>query len=785
MAGVVAMEERWTPELQYDGPIGISTGKSRYEKKWKYKEMLWSQLIGRLSRSLETSETHVEYMKMPKADQDKIKDIGGFVAGYLKDGVRKTGTVEYRSAITLDADFPPEDLWSELLDNFDLNCAMVMYSTHKHSAAAPRLRLIMPLSRRVTAEEYEAIARKIAEKIGMAYFDQSTFQASRLMYWPSHSTDVEPAFNFYDAPFLDADAVLAEYPDWRDICVWPGAEVVKKRGTKQENPRAKTGVVGAFCRAYTVTEAIRRFLSEIYTETADENRWTYAPGSTAGGLVIYDDDLFAYSNHATDPAGGQECNAFDLVRVHKFGDNYKAMCDFAVRQPEVRVLLAEERKSQAAEDFPDEERDWREKLEYDKRGELLPTIANTELIIENDERIQGIWLNEISGMKEAEAELPWSRPGKDWRNVDSDQLFVWIAREYHFKVARSHFDAVLSAVADKRRFNPLRDYIDNLPAWDGIPRVESLLMDYLGAEDTPYVRAVTRVTLIGAVRRVYHPGCKFDTVLVLDGKPGIGKSTLLAKLGGEWFSDSLTMTDMRDKSGLEKLQGKWIMEIGEMQGSRKADTETIKSFISSQVDDYRPSYGKFVERHPRVTIICGTTNSTTGFLRDTTGNRRFLPVKVNGGAPLKVWDMTEETRAQIWAEAKVYEAKGEADYLGAEMTAAAEAAQREALEYDEREGEVMEYLDTLLPEDWYSRDAQSRVDYFQDNKHEAGTMRRDVVCTREIFCECWGKYKGAWKKQDSYEIAAIMARIPGWEQAAKRSRIPGYSLQRVFARVTS
>lgn len=314
-------------------------------------------------------------------------------------------------------------------------------------------------------------------------------------------------------------------------------------------------------------------------------------------------------------------------------------------------------------------------------------------------------------------------------------------------------------------------------------------MDYLGAEDSPYTRAVTRKTLIGAIQRVLEPGCKFDTVLVLDGKPGIGKSALLRKLGGVWFSDSLSLADTRDKTAAEKLQGVWIMEIGEMQGTRKADIDVMKGFLSRQVDEYRAAYGRVVERHPRTSIICGTTNSTTGFLRDTTGNRRFWPVTVNGGGRLNVWGMTEETRAQIWAEAMAYTAEGEDSFLDAEMEKEAAKAQQAALEYDDREGQVLEYLETLLPDDWYSWDTNKRVDYFMNRDALApkidATMQRKQVCAVEIFCECFGRPRNTWKKSDGYEIANIMARIQGWERTGKRARIEGYGQQRPYSRKLS
>ena len=385
--------------------------------------------------------------------------------------------------------------------------------------------------------------------------------------------------------------------------------------------------------------------------------------------------------------------------------------------------------------------------------------------------------------------LPWKRQNRFWYDVDDAQLYMWVSVTYRVNFTDKIFQKAFATVTSERRFNPLREYVCGLPEWDGVPRVDTLFIDYLGAEDTAYTRAVTRKSLVGAINRVLTPGCKFDTVLVLDGKPGIGKSTILQKLGGQWFSDSLSLADTRDKTAAEKLQGCWIMEIGEMQGTRKADVDILKGFLSRQVDEYRPAYGRVVERHPRTCVIFGTTNATTGFLRDTTGNRRFWPVPVNGGGTKSVWDITEDERAQIWAEAFALSAEGEDTFLDAELEKEAAKMQQAALEYDDREGSVIEYLDTKLPADWYEWDTFRRVDYFQQTdplvKKEEGTMQRMKVSALEIFCECFGRPRNAWRKTDGYEIGAIMARLQEWERTGITSRISGYGQQRVYVRKQS
>jgi len=810
--------------LRNDVGLAIATGKNRFETKWKNRTLNWSGLLGKLSESVTTGETHAEYMKMSKTEQDRIKDIGGFVGGHLKEGRRKSGMVESRQIITLDLDFPPADLWESLTDSLeeDLLHAMCIYSTHKHCPDKPRLRLLMPLDREVSAEEYEAIARKIAEKVGMQYFDPSTFQPSRLMYWPSNSSDVVPVFKFQDLPILKADDVLAEYPDWTDMSYWPEPDGMnaarKKQAEKQGDPLAKKGLVGAFCRAYTVPEAISAFLSDVYEETAKIDRYTFKAGSTAAGLVVYDGETFAFSNHSTDPASGQLCNAFDLVRIHKFGHldedadptkagtslpSYKAMVEFAAADPGTRLEIARERQQEAAEEFgepvsvdTDAEKDpkpdigWMALLEVSKQGQYFPSVKNCELILENDLKLKGIVYNEMTEGVEIHRgngaeDVPWPHENEFWRDADYSRLFGYISKRYRVDFSDRVMMAAFNGVVNRRGFHPMKQYIASLPEWDGLERVDDLFIRILGAPDTEYIRQVTRKTLVGCVQRILEPGCKFDTVLVLDGPPGIGKSTLLRMLGKKWFSDSLSLTDTRDKTAAEKLRGVWIMEIGEMQGTRKADVDIIKGFISRQVDEYRPAYGRTVEKHPRVTVIFGTTNSDTGFLRDVTGNRRFWPVPVKGGEG--PWKIKESEIDQIWAEALAYLAEGEATYLDADMEKEAEKMQQQALEYDEREGIVVEYLNTLLPEDWYEKSLDDRVDYFRDDDLKAkseGTMQRMRVSCMEIFCECFGKSRNSWKKQDGYEIASIMARLPEWERAGndKRHRDRAYGRVRCYVR---
>lgn len=770
----------------------IAYGNSRMEKRWKNNEISWDDFCRRVSTTQTTTETVEEYRKMTKPQQDAVKDVGGFVGGHLRGGRRKTGTVLCRSMLTLDMDHGTPDILDELsLFNSHELC---VYSTHKHTPEAPRLRLIFPLKRDVSEEEYPALARKVAQEIGMDLFDDTTYQPHRLMYWPSTSRNGEYVYQVMDGDILDPDAYLGLYDDWRDVSAWPvssrESEAVEKSAKQQADPLAKTGAVGAFCRTYPIREAIEKFLPDVYAPSAMEGRYDYIPADSSAGVIIID-EKFAYSFHATDPACGQLLNAFDAVRVHKFPDDdpkksYNAMAEFAVADERVKLRIFEEKRQAAAEDFDDADPDaWKKQLQYEKKSmELKNNLHNLMLILENDENLKGIVFNQLADGMEIRGNVPWPHPAKFWRDADDAQLICYVDAAYGTFSARNYDIAVTKAV-DDRSYHPIREFFETLPDWDGVERADTLLIDYLGAEDTPYVRAVTRKELCAAYCRVYHPGIKFDSMIVLNGDQGIGKSTLIAKLGGEWYSDSLNLSDMNDKTAAEKLQGYWIMEIGELAGMRKADLDKVKAFISRQDDKYRASFGRRVTPHPRQCVFFGTTNSQNGYLRDITGNRRYWNVKVPGNGKYKPWDMDEDTVKQVWAEVMVYAKAGEKLYLSPELEDYAKEEQRAAMERDDREGLVQEYLDMLLPGNWDSMDVYKRRDYVRDADDPTrpdGSVRRTEVSNMEIWCECFGKPKEDMKPSDSYAISAIMERIAGWSKTGKAKILPIYGRQRIYKR---
>ena len=791
-----------------DTNIIIATGRSRSARSWKSQKMTWSELVSKLAEPTVTNETAAEYDKMSKADQGQKKDVGGFVGGYIpKNGRRVRGAVKERYLITLDADNPGEDFIVDL--DMELGgMEYVLYSTHSHTADNPRYRVIIPVDRPMTPDEYQAVSRRIADNIGIEFFDQSTHQAERLMYWPSHPKDVEYVYQHSEGSLVSVDTYLSTYRDWRDTSLWPTSEKESQirldAAKKQGNPLEKKGLIGAFCRSYSITEAIHKFLPEVYEPTAVEDRYTYVAGSSVGGLVIYDNDTFAYSNHATDPISGKLVNAFDLVRIHLFGDkdpadetsvtklpSYKDMIDFVNEDGAAPILLDKERMADMDfEDITDDDEDFLSKLKRDKNGTPESDVYNCLVVLKQDPTLKGkIRLDEFAHRLVVIDDLPWR--GKDetpyWTDTDDACLRNYFATKYLIK-GKGIIDDALQEVTQDNKFHPVREYLKGL-AWDGECRLDTLFIDYIGAEDTEYIRAVTRKWMCGAVARVMDPGVKFDTAIVLYGSQGLGKSLILERLGRKWFNNSLV--DIKTKDALEQIQGSWIVELAELAPTYKNDNEIVKAFISRTSDRFRSPYGRRTEEYPRQCVFAGSTNNLM-FLKDRTGNRRFWPITGDKDRKTKnSWDLSKDEIDQLWAEALVYWSEGEPLVLEGALEEEALRIQLSHTEGGELVGLIEEYLDMLLPEDWESKDIYDRREYIRNYGDDdyCGSVQRERVCALEIWCEVMEGDRKNLQNAKAREIIDILQSIKGWSPYSKsvgKMRFGKmYGVQRAFIRDAS
>jgi predicted P-loop ATPase len=770
--------------------LRIAIGKSRHDKRYVNKEISWQTLVDKLSNTHYTAETSADFLKAKKERQDEIKDIGGFVGGHLTGGRRLVGNVTSRSLLTFDADFASVDFWEQFCLQY--SCEALVYSTHKHLPESPRLRLVIPLSREVFVDEYMAIMRQMAADIGINMFDHTSYQAHRLMYWPSTSKDAEFFFKVQEGERLNPDSILATYKDWQDISQWPIGDSEKKTYTnglkKQGEPTEKPGLIGAFNRAYSIVAAVAKFLPDVYLETSSEDRLTYAAGSTAAGVIIYD-DKFIFSHHSTDPCTSQLCSAFDMVRLHKFGledidseapinkqPSYLRMCELVANDPIVKKQLGEDRLKNAKEAFAEfqpeaESLDWLEEMDIDRKGKYLLTINNVALILEND----SIFKNNVAfdAFKQQaifKRDMPWRKLLQRDLINDNDLANIenYIEKIYKLPCSGKLAKGLL-IVLEKFSFHPIVEYLASL-RWDKTERISTLLTDYLGADDNEYTRAVITKSLAACVARVMSPGTKFDNVLTLVGAEGQGKSALWDKLGGRWFSDTFNMHMLQSKEAYEQIQGVWIIEIGELAGMAKADVERVKGFVSARTDNYRSPYGRTTEQRARQCVFFASTNNDD-FLKSQTGNRRFWPVQTFVSKPSKsVHDMPRYEVDQIWAEAFDKYASGEKLFLEQELLEKAKEVQEQFTERGVLVEQLENYLAKRVPENWYSLEAWEKIDFIENyDDSKEGLFERDKICKYEIW-EVLMKAKEPLSERGWRPIKNALESLKGWSKNKEYAR---------------
>ncbi|WDL99645.1 virulence-associated E family protein [Alicyclobacillus sp. ALC3] len=797
--------------MQYDKQLTISAAGSRRSTHWPAQQVWWSELTERLKVPTRGTETLAEYLALSKSKQDDLKDVGGFVGGTFTGNRRKASSVAGRDLVTLDLDNIPAGNTADVLRRLNgLGCAYVVYSTRKHEEARPRLRVLIPLIRTATVDEYEPIARKLGQLIGIDMCDPTTFEASRLMYWPSCSSDSQYIFQASDKPFVDTDGLLGLYTNWRNVSEWPqvpGTEQTHQRLlSKQEDPTQKHGVIGAFCRVYDIYRALETFLPDAYTEVDGmPDRLTFTGGSTTGGAVVYDNGAFLFSHHATDPVGGKLVNAFDLVRLHRYSEldddakpdtpvnklpSYAAMCEFALQDESVAALLNQERYEQATQDFgvaPDDAANWMKLLRVSPTtGQPAKTIRNVMIVLENDPRLKGrirkdLFADRILGY----APLPWGARSRAegaflWTDEDDKGLRKYMELVLGFST-RDLIDVALGNHATENSFNPVTEYLNSIE-WDGIPRLDTVYIDYLGADDHPYTRTVARKAFTAAVARAMTPGCKFDYMTVVCGPQGIGKSTFFTKLGREWFSDSIKTFEGKDAA--ELIQGVWIVEIGELEAFSKTDIKVIKQFLSKLDDQYRAAYARTTEKHQRRCVFFGTTNDHE-YLRDPTGNRRFWSVDVLLQRPTKSVfdDLTGDEIDQIWAEAVMRWRVGEPLHLSDEMEVEAQKRRESHMERDPLQGQIEEFVDRPIPEDWVKWEPGRRSMFWGDGVRDGlKLVPRDRVCAMEIWRECLNERR-VMTKIDATRINQVLEMLPGWERAGVQRFGVDYGRQKGFKRV--
>lgn len=846
------------PQSHDNFPLRIAVIKQGDRGHATNKTMEWKALRERLADPRIDRETTTEAYRNMNADQrNKLKDVGSFVGGPFKDGVRKASNIQERSIVTLDIDGATPSQIESLKDGLSGLSDYEFFgsTTRSHSKGVPKWRLVLPTTRTITAEEYAPLSRILASKLfytvseSMDATDDVSYRVAQIMYWPSRNSDGPFDTLHNPGALVDPDEIFEDFgPGWQD---WTQLPYSEKRGQKRptlnkkaENPTEKRGIVGAFCRAYDVPAAIKKFIPEIYKigdKQGKKQRYTYAAGSGANGAIIEDGGLFLYSHHGTDPCGERLVNAFDMVRLHLFGqedagtpedtlpvnmpsyrefqaflgDDIETVAEMRKDQYDVEAIFDDvETDEQSAEtdsgsEFDDlfeepkpveKKTEYLNELETDANGLIKPTLTNLAIIMQNDPRLKGIVeLNDF--IQEPVARSPIKAKMKIIPKIpilDEHNGDIWTDRHdncvralieaphgkgkpgYGMKVTDRDLKAAVDLTAAKRAFHPVRDYLKKLK-WDGKPRIDTLFVDYLGAESTPYTRGIARLMFLGAVTRVFEPGHKFDYVVILEGIQGRGKSTFIATIAKNWFVEM--EGDLHDRKQLvEKMQGAWILEIPELSGFGKAEIQAIKAVFSANHDKVRLAYDKRGKKFLRQCIFVGSTNDAE-YLRDPTGGRRFWPIPCKD----QQIDITrlEGEIDQMWAEAmlayqemRAAQPKGRLPLYLTDSEAAAEAAEMqesrriESVE-DGYAGIISHWLDEPVPETDFAEVDDMTVE-------DVTMFRRNEVSLIQLWIECLGRPRDQYTEAMARTLGRTMKIIPGW--SAIGTRIATYGKQKTYRR---
>lgn len=706
-------------------------------------KLAWDKLCKRLSHVTVTAEKFTEYSKMGQSARNDLKNVAGYwIGAHCEDGRRKASTIKTRDLVCFDIDsgnMYDGDIIKDLkegntpLSQYEFFC----HSSRSHTPTNPKIRLVFPLAKPVKADTYAPLSRFLAAELDetMSVVDPVSFRVAQMMYLPSCSVDMEDSFVAFrnHGEMLNPRTFLESLDtDWQDFENWPRSDIegnLRKSADKSEDPLEKKGIIGAFCRAYNIYDAIEKFIPDIYIDPLEQEgsevRYQYAgPGSSGGGqgAIVYDDGLFMFSHHGSDPLAEQNVNAFDMVRAHKFFSlwekekdtdmamtkrpSYKAMVEFLMDDPNVAtersasmidpsLLLADlgqieeeadRRTPQEVEmdtllgdlgELPDEdekdvlnkqtaERDWFGDLEMGEQG-FKATNHNGAVIAINDPRFaKSLGFNELTedvtvlrSFKPMIEHLPTMKlqnKKEGDRLVDKHINFFRTvldspaypkSKGYGLKLGKNDAGNALYLAAIKNSYHPVRQYLESLK-WDGKERVDTLWIDFLGVDDNIYHRETAALMLVGAVTRVYEPGHKFDTAVILEGLQGTRKSSMIKIFArGRWFTE--LDADLSDrKKTVEQMQGFWFVELPELSQFNKRDANEIKSFMSGTNDTVRMAYATQAETFRRQCVFVGSTNDAQ-YLPDQTGNRRFWPVAVK---VTKIdTDRLDAEMDQIWAEA--------------------------------------------------------------------------------------------------------------------------------------
>lgn len=765
----------------------IAYGLNRKDTKTKIIRQEWSEIVQRLRQVTRCEHTMLQYGSMTKQQRVAAKDVGFFIGGFVTG--RK---VAYRQLLALDVDEPTDATLANLRDWLGGH-SYVIHSTHSSMPKQPRYRIVVPLTSALQADEYGALLCIVHQKFDIP-IDPATLDFGRIMFLPSIPKDAEYFFEEGQGEPIDVHALLTSSGDWKNL-----SNIGVPKVAQVQHPKFKTGIIGAFCSKYTIREVLDLYLADVWKKE-DNGRYTYINATTTHGGIIYE-DTYLYSNHSTDPHLGHCHNAYDAVRLYKFGGGKQGdagmalLCEqlgLRVDSGQPHALTLEEMQDETAKEI------LKQGLQIDKNGVIVPCLKNAELILENDPDLRGVFAYDLFQEAPVLKKVPYWRTGRipvsredckdieecdEIEDVDESYLRLHLETKYGLRNDKIVDDA-LKIVEHKNSFHPVRDYLSSL-VWDGVERLETIFIDCFGVQDSIYSREVGKKFFVGAVRRVFLPSSKMDYIPVLVSDEGFGKSKFIKRVGKIWGSDTF-YTFSGSKEAYEQLRGVWIVEIPEINGVQSKSTNSRKAFVTKGSDRYRSAYLKYTKTYKRQCVFIASSNDVI-FLDDPSEdgrrwwgmmcNRRLVKIDFHSDEFLDLVN-------QYWAEAVHYYTQGVLPFLS---DAAEEIARQMRVIHRTEDSEIGALIDYLLmpvPEDWYKMSLFSKRQYYEDARERWCGTPRKYICNAEVCREFYGYDRKELDRRASRKVADAIRRTGLFEQDGTKRRFGEYGSALAWVRNT-
>lgn len=693
-----------------------------------------------------------------------------YLPGELKNHHRKSVNVINRSVITLDLDGALEGGF-EALCGFLSDFCYFWHTTYSHSEEKPSYRFLVPLAEPVTPGQYGDLVRQIIAANPQASIDAASAKPAQIMFTPACKDPFSYDYGVHEGSLVNGAQWLASVNGGESV-------VPLGRLDKKGEPAEAPGIVGQFNRAYPNLDELIAVFELPYELDGASGRYRYTGSSataTPGMRELDERPGLYYSWHAHDPAAGYAQNAFDLVRIHKFGHldteykgpvnrapSYTACRDFldthkgfnkraAAQVYETVVSSLTDQENGGAERTPPaqethtsvevlttEEIDntqWVSQLEVDRKtGKFVDSLRNLTLIFDNDPKMKGIgWCERGEYFTDADPHN-WPDTKRLPKLTENQKVLLRNRYEnvYGLKVPPERLVQIFAERKTTNSFDPVCVYLESL-RWDGNKRMETCLP---GVEDTEYNRMVARKVLLAAVARTFEPGVKVDEALILVGPEGTGKSSWIKEMSKGF---SVEFQNIESKDTVQILSETWIAMAEESEVVAKSDFNRLKSFLTQTSDTYRVPYAVEPETRLRRWVVWGSTNDME-LLRERDGNRRFLMVECVRPRDFDL--LTPEYVDQIWAEAVHAYLMGESHVMNSYERELARSAREQHIHSDALTESIAEHLRLPITSDWHEKKPEtlrSIVGQWNvDVIGSTGDKERDFITPKEVWVEVEG-----------------------------------------------